>query len=481
MGIQSRRDQVQAYRFLLRRRHASLLATDPDSVEAPLRKLGTASFAGLMVTVLCVAGAGILGVLRPGQSTAWRDGKAVVIEKETGSRFIFTQGALRPVLNYASARLLMSQAGWQTVSVSADSLAGVPRGLPVGIAGAPDELPPRSGLVSLPWSVCSLPAPDGASRDVTAAAIGGALPAGAGAGVPVPGGKALLVTRDGAPWLIWNNHRLLIDSRQGAVAQALAALYPTAAPQAVTAGWLDTVAFGGEHVAGQHTHVGQVVHATGDGQAEQWYVVATSGLTPISQVQAILLDLLPQNGGSTVEATRAEAAQKTTPGPPPNPLLPQTVPTLVNASTPGPLATCTSFTDPYGAAPGTVLVATAAPSLVPHRPAAQAAPTEAPQTPLADVTTLAPGHCALIRAVPADNGSQGTVYLVADYDGYAAKYPLADIAAQDALGYQGVMPVPVPASVAGLLHTGPRLGVADATAKVPPDAKAASTGTALTP
>ena len=42
MAVQNRRDQVAAYRFLLRRRHAALLAGDSDSAEAPLRKLGTA-------------------------------------------------------------------------------------------------------------------------------------------------------------------------------------------------------------------------------------------------------------------------------------------------------------------------------------------------------------------------------------------------------------------------------------------------------
>src|SRR5213078_3165965 len=38
---------------------------------------------------------------------------------------------------------------------SAASLAGVPRGVPMGIAGAPQTLPPAARLLSGAWTVCS--------------------------------------------------------------------------------------------------------------------------------------------------------------------------------------------------------------------------------------------------------------------------------------------------------------------------------------
>ncbi len=66
---------------------------------------------------------------------------AVIVEKESGARFVYREQKLHPVLNYASALLIVGADRSKTVLVSRRTIDGVPRGLPLGIADAPDSLP----------------------------------------------------------------------------------------------------------------------------------------------------------------------------------------------------------------------------------------------------------------------------------------------------------------------------------------------------
>ena len=83
----------------------------------------------------------------------WRGGDAVILEKETGAKYVYVNGRLHPVANYSSAVLIVGAR--RTVSVARRSLAGVPRGAVLGIPDAPDALPGSRELVGGPWSVCS--------------------------------------------------------------------------------------------------------------------------------------------------------------------------------------------------------------------------------------------------------------------------------------------------------------------------------------
>src|SRR5437868_2371641 len=107
--MQTRRDRLQAYRFGTRRSVATLLEGDPDAPEVPLRRVTGAAFAGVLVAALVVAAAGIYGLLNPGGSKSWREGNQLIVEKETSTRYVYVGGVLHPVLNYASARLILNQ------------------------------------------------------------------------------------------------------------------------------------------------------------------------------------------------------------------------------------------------------------------------------------------------------------------------------------------------------------------------------------
>ena len=63
-----------------------------------------------MVAALGLAAFGMYGLLRPGGGDAWRDGASVIIERESGARFVYRDGVLHPVLNYSSALLILGPA-----------------------------------------------------------------------------------------------------------------------------------------------------------------------------------------------------------------------------------------------------------------------------------------------------------------------------------------------------------------------------------
>ncbi|NEE38697.1 type VII secretion protein EccB, partial [Streptomyces sp. SID7982] len=124
-------------------------------------------------------------------------------------RYFYDNGELRPVLNYASAKLLAgaSRSGLTSRTVGTDALRSTPRGLPVGISGAPDVLPDPGALAkSRPWLICSASA-DGAGTEATVLSV-----ASAAAQRPLPRGGAVLVSDpSGDRHLVWQGARLRID------------------------------------------------------------------------------------------------------------------------------------------------------------------------------------------------------------------------------------------------------------------------------
>src|SRR5690242_2782801 len=149
----SRSDQLHSHQFALQRAVGALAMRDPDQVSSPLRRIGGAVFASVMLAVLAVAAVGVYGVLRPGSGSAWRNGGSIIIEKESGARFVYIDGTLYPVLNSTSAMLILGTG--QAVQVSRKDLVDVPRGTPMGIVGAPDPLPGPDQLTTGAWAVCS--------------------------------------------------------------------------------------------------------------------------------------------------------------------------------------------------------------------------------------------------------------------------------------------------------------------------------------
>ncbi|MER7473624.1 type VII secretion protein EccB, partial [Micromonospora sp. NPDC000018] len=155
----SRQDQLHSYQFTVQRAVAALVMRETDPAQSPFRRLAGAALASVLVAAIGLGGFALYGLFAGGGDT-WRDPGAVIVEKESGARFVYREQKLHPVLNYASALLIIGADRPKTVLVSRRAIDGVPRGLPLGIADAPDSLPAPGRLSTAPWTVCSLAAPE---------------------------------------------------------------------------------------------------------------------------------------------------------------------------------------------------------------------------------------------------------------------------------------------------------------------------------
>jgi type VII secretion protein EccB len=272
----------------------ALLQAEPDVPESPMRRHNVAMFCGILVGVLIAAVFGIWGLLKPGGATNLTEPGQLLVEEETGAKYVYSQEQARllPVANYVSALLLLDASDFKVRSVSAASLAQYPRGPLVGIAGAPDSLPPQDKLVKGPWSVCVTEAPDATGTAVPYVTLVGGSDVG---GTPV-GGGALVVTDDQQAWVIWNDKRMKVNESGVRVLNAR--------PRKVPSTWINAIPAGPDFMApaitgmGRRTPapgggsgaVGQVFTVPGMGGAPaRWYVLLADGLAPVNLTQATLL------------------------------------------------------------------------------------------------------------------------------------------------------------------------------------------------
>ncbi|MGO4754884.1 type VII secretion protein EccB, partial [Streptomyces sp. 2MCAF27] len=152
--MQTKRDQVQAHMFVMGRLTSAMLRADPDAPESPQGRTNRAVTISILIGILLCAGSFVFGLLSPGTKSSWRDPGTLVINKETGTRYLYLGGRLRPVRNHTSARLLAGDQ-MKVMTIGSKSLRDTPHGSPVGISGAPDEPPGNGNLTGDPWQVCS--------------------------------------------------------------------------------------------------------------------------------------------------------------------------------------------------------------------------------------------------------------------------------------------------------------------------------------
>ncbi|MGC4786239.1 type VII secretion protein EccB [Micromonospora sp. DT178] len=463
--MRTRRDQVQAYRFVTRRIVSALLSGDPETSNLPMRRLGMAVFGSVIAAAVVLGGVGAYGQFTG--NTAPLEPNTLVIERETGATYVFVDGQLHPTLNYASARLIINEPAPQVRTMSQASIRDRPRGRTVGIVGAPDALPDRKSLTGLPWSVCDVPDPADPRRSGTRVVIDRPLPGGA----PL-GDRAVLVEADGQRHLLTGDTRLQVTGGDS----ALAALRMANAPRlpvgqqllnAVPAGpVLRKPAIAGEDEASTLTErpakVGQVFRAAG-----QHYVLTREGLSAIGEISALLL---LRDGGQVTDITPAQAGKLLTDQRAEEAGMPQALPAL-HPVTAGRTAVCATYRAGADGGPPTTTLEVfdrvpaelAAPGGVPVRQSAR----DGVRT--AEGVLLPGGKGVLVQATPG-SGESGTaapgatVHLIS---AQGVRYPLG-VGAMAALGYEGVTPLAVPASLLALVPTGPTLSRDDALAHFAP-------------
>lgn len=461
--MQSRRDQLQAHYFVVGRLVSALLRAEPDAAQTPMRRFTTATFTGTMLAILAIVGVTIYGFISPGGSLAWREPGVLILEKETGARYVYVDNELRPVLNQASGRLLLG--GDVTVrSVSRNSLAGVPHGLPVGIPGAPDFLPEPRRLDGRQWQVCSTQRRDGSNVERPFVS----LKVGATAGPALAQDRGLLVrSPDGTTYLAWNGRRFRISG-----AGALAALgYAGTQPFPIHSGWLNALPAGPDLRAPDVQGLGERGLAVGDrprqiGQVfvirtsgtEQFFVLWRDGLSPLTRTDALLMLGSPDTArayageqvapieltaGAFGAAPRSARSTETKlyPPVPPRPVTPEPtiVPCLHIAVGKDSGATTEVAVQNTDTQPAT---------------AAGKGDGGAEDTGLADRIEVQPGSGLLIRAQAAPDVQGGALFLLVDV---GVRYPLPSQEVATTLGYDGVEPVAVPATLLSLIPSGAAL------------------------
>ncbi|MGY0231282.1 type VII secretion protein EccB [Longispora urticae] len=458
--MSERRDQLQSYQFVLQRVVSALVMRETDPVRSPFRRAAGAMLASLMVAVIALAGIGLFGLVSPGGKTSWKTEGAIVIEKETGARYVYLAGLLHPVANYASALLLAKTAGAKPVSVAAASISGVPRGKPLGIPGAPDTLPAGKNLLTRAWTLCSRPVKDqtGNPTPQSILYVGAELPAGR----PLADG-ALFVRG----YLIWHGHRYAVrDPRI-----VLPALGFNDAPVEAAPAWLNALPAGqdlariavpgrgGASKAG-NLKVGQVAVVETQGGGKQYHVAVADGLAAITQVQADILLGDPETPFASGGAVRiAPADYALTPRV--APLTPEAGPAAPPVETPKPVrpglvdgALCAAYRDASGVPELSVDVTATRGDDAPGTGGKSK-----DGTVLADRVVVEPGRGALVSALSAPGAPNGGLSLVTDL---GVRYAIPSAEVQGMLGFGPATPVRLPAGLVALLPAGRALDPAAA-------------------
>ncbi|SES07666.1 type VII secretion protein EccB [Streptomyces sp. yr375] len=500
----SRRDQLNAYTFAKRRMLAAFLQPSPDGSEEGAPRPLRAILPGIVVGVIVMAVFGAWGMFKPTAPKGWDlpNAKVIVASKSTTRYVVLRTGKevqLHPVLNMASAKLLLDEGQGDVVTVSESVLDSgkIPHGVTVGIPYAPDRLPSASEAgTGKRWAVCERPSAGGGDSVQKAALVLAAREKKATDGaerlhggqllyVADPDGKRYVVDANGTAYPIGKSDELLLRAVVGSGRQ----------PQRVSAEWLatlhrgDPIAF--PDVPGQPgapadapgqldesaDRVGMVLKAF-DNKKEQYYVVLSGRVAPVSAFVAQLLlfskDLAPlgQAGharetgpGAIVPGEAFGTGQRWPAGDP--------VPVNEASSAAGSRSTICTVLRGVNAESGATTLSTWAGTEFPA------------QLPTGSSSAyVTPGSGQLYRQFQGEETKAGPVFLVTDTglryvlqsngDSATADAGIGTTAkkreqlqqeaqqAQTLLGYKDVHPAPIPAAWSEFLPTGPRLSTAAA-------------------
>ena len=254
----TKKDLIEAQSFSRRRLLTAFTSGAPGGKELEPAKALRAVIAGIALTVLLVVGGAFYGMINPGLPKGWED-NVLILVKDTGARYVTSNGTLYPVLNATSARLLIPADKYAPITTKSSTIASIPVGEPIGIVGAPDDVPPAAGLVPTGWTACPV---DGR--------VALSIP-GADGVAPTDGG--VLVRSGGVRYVIAGQSRYRIDDDNAdAILRAVGLASET--PLEVDSRWLNLFAEGtpfapvvvpdaGDEIPGVAYPVGAVVQPQG--------------------------------------------------------------------------------------------------------------------------------------------------------------------------------------------------------------------------
>lgn len=289
------RAQVDGHRFLARRARHAVVSRDVRMLHDPLKRQSMGLTVGVVAAVLGCAGAAILALLNPTPDVSR---ETIMVGGDSGQMYLRADDTVHPVLNLASARLILGQPA-DPDTVRDSDIEGTRRGGLLGIPGAPSVLPAHrdpATAASVTWTVCDdvADANRGRPRIVSTSVV--AREGMSGPGRVTGANEIMLVSQEGEGWLLRDGTRARIDLDDGDLLAILG--LGAIEPRPVTAALLDPlpevspvsrpdIAMAGEPVdyGLPHLRIGQVfVVDTATGT--QTYVALSDGVQEVGPVVA---------------------------------------------------------------------------------------------------------------------------------------------------------------------------------------------------
>jgi type VII secretion protein EccB len=304
--MQTQKDHVHAYQFLMQRMTTALTVGDPSNMEPPTKRGRSGLITGAFIAVLIVIGFGVYGLIVPGGSTVWRQKGTILVEKESGTRYVYYNKMLVATPNLASAMLIQGS-GNKVSLISRKSLDGLPRGPRMGIPGAPDSVPRPQDLLPSSWLLCPTAPVEGGKPGVLLNFAPGAQ-----FGWMPDDRYATVQSTDGKLYVIWKDTKYQVPDASSLVVFGLAATRVPRVPDV----WLNIIRTGpaltpaaipdagrpGQTVAGSAHRIGDLfTHDPGNG-TEQRYVLLDKGLAPLSATEFALLRAQPGKSPVAIDA-----------------------------------------------------------------------------------------------------------------------------------------------------------------------------------
>lgn len=295
--------QISGYRMLVRRIEQAFIRRDTRLLSSPFSMQTTAYIMGFGLGSLLLIAGFVMGLIKP-QPTR---GEATIVATQSGGRYVMYNDALHPVTNLSSARLIVGKPD-AIKTVKDSELEKYPRGLLMGIPGAPDEMKARTDDTSR-WAVCSQfnsataldPTPNVATRTLIVAGDKEMQPGQA----PLGDNEAMIVTENAGStkrtWLLADGVRSEISSTDKALTTALQINQDTldnATP--VSTAFLDAVPVretmraprllrqGQTSTSVPQYQVGAVLSSSGV-NGKSMYLVLDTGVQPVSEFAAQIL------------------------------------------------------------------------------------------------------------------------------------------------------------------------------------------------
>ncbi|GAA3819880.1 type VII secretion protein EccB [Streptomyces coacervatus] len=332
-----RQDELAAYNFARKRTVAAFLAPSPGgSEEGAPRPMRTVT-PSLALGVVLVIGFIAYGVIKPTAPAGWdKAGEYIIVDSDSTTRYVVIDdktstgkkvATLHPVLNYASAKLLLDKGKGSVLEVPGSEIdkSSIPHGATIGIPYAPDRLPSASDAEKpKTWAVCERPGAGGSDSSIDRAVF--VLDADDAKTLDNPGkvgsGEALyvkdsktqreyLVDGKGTAFLL-GGQTGLDSTGMESLRSAVIGSSNRAEPQLVSTEWLKTLNFGGgitfpsvpnanqptsvQGLPTQASTVGQVLKAE-DAQGWAYYVVLKDKVAAVSPFVAALLEASPSATG----------------------------------------------------------------------------------------------------------------------------------------------------------------------------------------